>query len=153
MLKTLLIVVVVVVPGVLGLAAFQPETFTVQRQVSVWAAPDKPFALINDVHRWGERSPWQALDPAMKRRRTGPASHGLHTGAARCGHHPDRADAVCLQADVGLCQHGQADRQGFRGRIGQFEGGSRKARDLSLPDDSRVRGLASQTDDIRSLIA
>ena len=63
MLKTLLIVVVVVVPGVLGLAALQPETFTVQRQVSVWAAPDKPFALINDVHRWGERSPWQALDP------------------------------------------------------------------------------------------
>ena len=63
MLKTLLIVVVVVVPGVLGLAAFQPETFTVQRQVSVSAAPDKPFALINDVHRWDERSPWQALDP------------------------------------------------------------------------------------------
>ena len=54
MLKTRLIVVVVM--GVLGLAAFQPETFTVQRKVSVSAAPDKPFALINDFHRWGERS-------------------------------------------------------------------------------------------------
>ena len=74
MLKALLIVVVVIVLGVLGLAAVQPDTFTVQRQVSVSAAPDKPYALVNDFHRWGEWSPWEALDPAMKRSHAGPAS-------------------------------------------------------------------------------
>ena len=60
-----------VVLAVHGLAAFQPETFTVQRQVSESAAPDKPFARVNDFHRWGEWSPWEALDPAMKRSHTG----------------------------------------------------------------------------------
>ena len=40
--KALLIVVVVIVLGVLGLAAVQPDTFTVQRQVNVSTAPDKP---------------------------------------------------------------------------------------------------------------
>ena len=74
MLKTVLIIVVVIVLGVLGLAAFQPDAFTVQRQVSVSATPDKPYALVNDFHRWGEWSPWDALDPAMKRTFTGPAS-------------------------------------------------------------------------------
>ena len=74
MFKTLVIVVVVVVLGVLGLAAFQPETFTVQRQINVSAPPDKPFALVNDFHRWGEWSPWEALDPAMKRSHAGPTS-------------------------------------------------------------------------------
>ena len=74
MFKTLLIVVVVTVLGVLGLAAIQPDSFTVQRQVSVSATPDKVFALINDFHRWGEWSPWEALDPAMQRNYSGPAS-------------------------------------------------------------------------------
>lgn len=74
MLKTLLIIVVVIVLGVLGLASLQPNSFTVQRQVSVSAAPDKLFALINDFHHWAEWSPWEALDPAMTRRHSGPAS-------------------------------------------------------------------------------
>jgi len=74
LLKIVLIGVLVIVLGVLGLAAFQPDRFAVQRQVSVSAAPDKPFALVNDFHRWGEWSPWEALDPAMKRTHSGPAS-------------------------------------------------------------------------------
>lgn len=100
MFKTLVIVVVVVVLGVLGLAAFQPETFRDQRQFSVSAAPDTPFALVHAFH-----------------------------------------------------QHEQADRQGFRGRTGQFEGRSGETWDLSLQDGLRVRGLASQADDNCSLIA
>jgi hypothetical protein len=57
MIRFLLIVVVVIVVGilvVLGLAATKPARYTVQRSITVNAAPEKAFALINDLHRWPE---------------------------------------------------------------------------------------------------
>jgi hypothetical protein len=74
MLKRLLIAVVVIVLGVLGLAWMQPDSFQVQRSTTLKAPPEKAFALINDFHRWTEWSPWEGLDPAMKRTHSGPAS-------------------------------------------------------------------------------
>ena len=67
MLKIVAIVVVVLILGVLVLAATKPDTFRVQRSASIKAPPDKIFALINDLHRWTEWSPWEKKDPAMKR--------------------------------------------------------------------------------------
>lgn len=77
MLKTVLIVLLLAVLAVLGLAFTQPDSFQVQRQVSVTAAPDKIFPLLNDFKRWPEWSPWEGLDPAMKRTHSGaPAGTG-----------------------------------------------------------------------------
>jgi hypothetical protein len=67
MLKIIAIVVVVLILGVLVLAATKPDTFRVQRSANLKAPPDKIFALINDLHRWTEWSPWEKKDPAMKR--------------------------------------------------------------------------------------
>ncbi len=59
------IIAFIVIVGVL--AANKPDTFRVQRAISIKAAPDKIFPLINDLHRWGEWSPYEKKDPAMKR--------------------------------------------------------------------------------------
>ena len=74
MLKIILIVIVVLIAGVLGFAATKPDTFSVQRSTSIKAPPEKIFAVINDFHRWPDWSPWEKLDPAMKRTQSGAAS-------------------------------------------------------------------------------
>lgn len=67
MIKTIIIVVVVLIAGVLVFAATKPDTFRVQRAASIKAPPEKVFALINDFKRWDAWSPWEKKDPAMKR--------------------------------------------------------------------------------------
>ena len=74
MFKNILIVLAVIVAGVLGLAATKPDTFSVQRSASITATPDKIFPLVADFHRWADWSPWEALDPAMKRSHSGAPS-------------------------------------------------------------------------------
>lgn len=66
-IKTIVIVVVVLIAGVLIFAATKPDTFRVERAASIKAPPEKIFAFINDFHRWGAWSPWEKKDPALKR--------------------------------------------------------------------------------------
>ncbi len=72
MLKTIAIAIVVVIAGILAFAATRPDTFSVQRSTTIRAPADKIHTLINDFHRWGEWSPWEKLDPEMKRTFSGP---------------------------------------------------------------------------------
>ena len=78
MVKTIAIViaVLVVVPlaAVLIFAATKPDTFRVQRATSIKAPPEKIFPLIADFHGWGAWSPYEKLDPAMKRTFSGAAN-------------------------------------------------------------------------------
>ena len=67
MFKIIALVVVVLVVALLLFAATKPDTFRVQREASIKAPPEKIFAHINDLHRWGSWSPWEKLDPAMRR--------------------------------------------------------------------------------------
>ncbi len=67
MLKTIAIVVVVIIAGILGFAAAKPDTFRVERKASIQAPPEKVFAHLNDFKSWGAWSPWEKKDPAMKR--------------------------------------------------------------------------------------
>ena len=71
MLKKIAIVVVILLAVVLGLAAAKPDTFRVQRSTSIKAPPEKIFPLLNDFHRWDVWSPWEKMDPAMKRTHSG----------------------------------------------------------------------------------
>jgi len=71
MIKIIALVVVVLVAALLIFAATKPDTFRVQREASIKAPPEKIFAQINDLHRWGSWSPWEKLDPAMKRTHSG----------------------------------------------------------------------------------
>jgi uncharacterized protein YndB with AHSA1/START domain len=67
-------IIVVLVSMVLALAANQPDTFRVERKMEIKAAPDKVFAVVDDFHQWAAWSPWEHLDPNMKKAFSGPAS-------------------------------------------------------------------------------
>jgi len=74
MIKISLIVVAVLVAGVLAFAATRPDSFRIERSASIKAPPDKVFAQINDFRRWTAWSPWEKLDPRLKRSYSGAES-------------------------------------------------------------------------------
>jgi hypothetical protein len=74
MLKIVLIVVAVVIAAVLAYAATRPDTFRVQRALAIQASAGKIMPLLDDFHNWGSWSPWEKLDPAMKRTFSGAPS-------------------------------------------------------------------------------
>jgi hypothetical protein len=74
MVKKIAIAVLVLLAGFLAFAATRPDTFRVQRSTSIKAPPEKISALIQDFHNWTSWSPWEKLDPALKRTYSGAAS-------------------------------------------------------------------------------
>ena len=74
MFKRLLLVLVVLIAVLLGYAATRPDSFRVERATVIKAPPAKVFALIDDFRQWAGWSPWEKLDPAMKRTHSGAAS-------------------------------------------------------------------------------
>jgi carbon monoxide dehydrogenase subunit G len=67
MLKKILLVIAVLIVGLLAYAATRPDSMRVERQTTIQAAPDRIFTLINDFHNWKAWSPWEKMDPEMKR--------------------------------------------------------------------------------------
>ena len=74
MFKTIVLLALAVIAAVLIFAATKPDTFRVQRTASIKAPPEKIFALLNDYHNWPSWSPYEKMDPAMKRSYSGSAS-------------------------------------------------------------------------------
>ena len=74
MLKTIAYSVAVLVGVVLLYAATKPDTFHVERSISIQAPPEKIYAVLNDFHQSASWSPYEKKDPAMKRAFTGPDS-------------------------------------------------------------------------------
>ncbi len=74
MLKKIALLILVLVVGILVLAATKPDDFRVQRTTSINAPPDKIVPLIKDFHAWSSWSPFEKLDPAMKRTYSGAGS-------------------------------------------------------------------------------
>jgi hypothetical protein len=74
MIKMIALVVAVLVAGIVVLAATRPDTFRVARATSIKAPPETIFGFIDDFRRWGSWSPYEKLDPAMKRTYGGAAS-------------------------------------------------------------------------------
>jgi len=77
MLETIIIIVLivaVVVAAFLGYAATRPDTFRIERATSIKAPPERIFPLINDFHAWRQWSPYENIDPALKRTYSGAAS-------------------------------------------------------------------------------
>ena len=74
MIKKILLGVFALVTVILIYAAFKPGTFSVQRTITIQAPPEKVFSLINDYHNWPQWSPYEKLDPNMKRTMSGPVA-------------------------------------------------------------------------------
>ena len=74
MFSTSLIILVVIIAAVLIYAATRPNDFVTTRTASIKAPPEAIFPLINDFSRWPTWSPYEKLDPQMKRTLSGPTS-------------------------------------------------------------------------------
>lgn len=72
MLGKILIALVVIVVGLVAVIALQPAGYRVSRSTAVAAPAAVLFAQVNDFHKWTAWSPWEQIDPAMKRTYEGP---------------------------------------------------------------------------------
>lgn len=67
-------VLAIAVVVVLAIAASKPDTFTITRTQTMKAAADQVFPHIDNFHNWREWSPWEEIDPNLKRTYSGPES-------------------------------------------------------------------------------
>ncbi|HKT80064.1 MAG TPA: SRPBCC family protein [Vicinamibacterales bacterium] len=72
---TIALVVVVLLAALLAYAATRSPRMHVERSITINALPEKIFPFVNDFHNWTVWSPWERLDPALKR-----SYGGSHSG-------------------------------------------------------------------------
>jgi hypothetical protein len=72
MLKWILIGVAAVVAIFAIVVALQPSDFRIERSATMRAPAAAAFAQVNDFHNWRAWSPWEKIDPALKRSYEGP---------------------------------------------------------------------------------
>jgi hypothetical protein len=74
MLKKIALVVVALLVIFVAVVAFQPSEWSVQRETVINAPAAVVYAQVNDFHKWNAWSPWDKLDPNMKREFSGAES-------------------------------------------------------------------------------
>lgn len=72
MIWKILIALVVIVVGLVAVITLQPARYRVSRSTTIAAPAPVVFAQVNDFHKWSAWSPWEKIDPAMKRTYEGP---------------------------------------------------------------------------------
>src|SRR5262245_4833564 len=59
---------------ILAMALGQPNDFRVERQIVIAAPANAIYPNLDDFHRWAAWSPWEKIEPSMKKTYSGPAS-------------------------------------------------------------------------------
>jgi len=67
MWKRIVLVLAVLLAVLLVVIATRPSTYRVERSATAAAPAEVVYAQIADFHRWAAWSPWEKLDPGMKR--------------------------------------------------------------------------------------
>jgi hypothetical protein len=71
-LKLTLLILLALVVSVLGIGAFLPKDFRVERSIEMDASPEVVFDRVNSLRTWDEWSPWIARDPSIENTYAGP---------------------------------------------------------------------------------
>jgi uncharacterized protein YndB with AHSA1/START domain len=58
----------------LGVVAMQPSDFRIARAATISAPPSVVYNNVSDFHNWAKWSPWEKLDPNMKKTFEGPSA-------------------------------------------------------------------------------
>lgn len=74
MIKIFLAGLALLILALLIYATTKADTFLVQRSAHIQAPPEKIFPLINSFHQWEKWSPWENVDPGLKRTYSGAES-------------------------------------------------------------------------------
>lgn len=73
-IKRSLFIGTILFAGVLLFAASRPDTFVVERSIDIKATPEAIYPLISDLHNFPLWSPYDNIDPAIKRSFSGAPS-------------------------------------------------------------------------------
>ncbi len=73
MFKKIALALVVAAVALAAVVATRPSDFRIERSTTINAPADIAYGLVSDFHGWADWSPWEALDPAMKKTFTGQA--------------------------------------------------------------------------------
>jgi uncharacterized protein YndB with AHSA1/START domain len=71
-IKSLIWLLVAIVVGLVGGGYVLPSTAVVQRQIVINAPPEKVFAIVGNMKRFNEWSPWFGMDPKAQYTFEGP---------------------------------------------------------------------------------
>ena len=71
---TFVAIIAILVAAVLIYAATRPDNFRIERSTSVKAPPERLFPLLDSFHQWEIWSPWEKVDPEIKRTYSGAES-------------------------------------------------------------------------------
>lgn len=71
-MSVILIIVILAIAALLAYAATKPNTFRIERKTSIKAPPARIQALLDDFREWRKWSPWEELDPNLRRDYSGP---------------------------------------------------------------------------------
>lgn len=74
MLTFILGLIGLAIAGVLLVAGLRPNHFRLQRTATIAASPEAIYAELEDLRRWQTWSPWEDIDPALRRTYSGPAT-------------------------------------------------------------------------------
>lgn len=74
MLKKIVIGLGAAVALLIFVILLQPSRFRIERSIEMAAPPEAAFAQVNTFHAWSKWSPWEKLDPNLKRTFDGPAA-------------------------------------------------------------------------------
>jgi len=67
MFKKIVLVVMIAFVALLAYAGTRPDAYHFERTMAIKAPPEKIFPMINNFHSWAAWSPYESLDPAMKK--------------------------------------------------------------------------------------
>lgn len=73
-MKKFLLFLLLIIVAILLYATTRPNSFHVERSIVIQAPADKIVPLIDDFHQWPRWSPWENIDPNMKRTLSGAPS-------------------------------------------------------------------------------
>ena len=74
LLKSIVLFLVVVIVVIVGGAYIIPPVAHVERAIAIDAPPEKIYAIVKDMRRFNEWSPWYAVDPKTEYTFEGPDS-------------------------------------------------------------------------------
>ena len=73
-MQTIILVIALLLAAFLVFVSTRPNTFSVKRAIVIKARPAAIYPLIDNFHPegWGRWSPWEGIDPELKRTYSGP---------------------------------------------------------------------------------
>lgn len=87
-----------VILAMLIYAYFKPNSFRIERSLTVNAAPETIHAHLADFHKWMAWSPWEGMDADMQRSYSGAAS-GIGAAYAWVGKKAGSGDMLITKSD------------------------------------------------------